>query len=156
MVNTEAIRDCLSEDLGTRLADQMEPTCESVCHILRGFHPLTQLLPPVRKQISDCLFMGVYDVLGDKLSYRDEHGTVRRLYLSDFDELADHLFYPLFLQMEKTDRGFQFLNCLAMQGSYAAQRALVDGFAPFLTEDELTVRKRTLQQQRPDRPSGRS
>ncbi len=145
MIPLTEIKVILNEDLGTKLVQALEPELYQIQSVYQRNRFPQKSFAILRQALAESVFNACYNILGDRMRYTDELGHGRQLYLKTFDELGDHLLYPVMIRLPHTQASFSMLNAYAMQeGSLSAQEAILHGFRDMLSPEELSIRERTV------------
>ena len=136
----QVMRPVLGErfPVGTGLA-------ETAAQVLRGYQPHREERSVFLARLKDRIFSGIYEYLGSAMLLQLEDGRVRRILLSDVDDLVDSCFGVLLLALPGSEVSLEELRQMAMgEGSLGAMRALLVRYSDSLPEMEQATLRRIL------------
>ncbi len=152
MVTEKQVADVLTPMLGAKLVARAE-LGHRMSAVLNAW-PQHSDLEQLAQALADAAFDGLNLALGRRMTYLDERGGIRRIYLSALPELADEALFPLLSTLDEAACPSTALRDYAVRtGSTAAMRALL-GREGVLSPADRTTMERIVRESAISRQNG--
>lgn len=148
-IRTDDVRAALAPVLGPRFV-MGTPLCEQAAGLLRAYRPSRMTLEDMYRQMKNCIFGCLFELLGHQMLLQLENGAVRRILLQDVDFMVDQAVGVLLAAMPPAELPMEQLRAHAMErGSLSAMRLLLTRHDRELPEMEKEMLRRILRENFP-------
>ena len=148
-IRVNEVRRALQPMLGTQLVTQTA-LCDHAADMLRRHQPGKESPQQLQRQLKECLFADLYELLGHQMLLRMDNGVVRRILLRDVDFMVDECLGVLLDAMNPPEITMAGLRAFAMErGSLSAMRVLLERFGEELPDMEREMLRRIIRENYP-------
>lgn len=148
-IRVNEVRRALQPMLGTQLVTQTA-LCDHAADTLRRHQPGKESPQQLQRELKECLFADLYELLGHQMLLKMDNGAVRRILLKDVDFMVDECIGVLLDVMQGPDMTLEGLRSYAMtEGSLSAMRVLLERYGDELPDMEKEMLRRIIRENHP-------